>query len=219
MREADEANENMSVGSSISNEISSKKRASEKAEKAQLAWKKKLFSLNKIPTKRVSAIREVLISAIAIARKGNLLDILKDLREALTLHRPSGAGRARTAALSLLEKHGGYEKGEDHDEDETSDSDDDLTDDESLSAKDDSTQNSVSFLCAEAMMLTGSLGGDNQADRVDWKDSVMKCKTLSRCDYFVIAFCIKHIRFCSISLTRVYFCLTLIIGLRRLLKH
>jgi len=180
VREADEANENMSVGSSISNEISSEKRASEKAEKAQLAWKKKLFSLNSIPTKRVGAIREVLISAIAIARKGNLLDILKDLREALTLHRPSGAGRARTSALALLEKHGGYEKGEDQDEDETSDSDDDLTDDESFSAKDDSTPNSVSFLCAEAMMLTGSLGGDNQADRVDWKDSVMKCKTLSR---------------------------------------
>jgi len=180
VREADEANENMSVGSSISNEISTEKRALEKAEKARIAWKKKLFSLYSIPTKRVGAIREVLISAIAIARKGDLLDILHDLRAALALHRPGGAGRARTSALALLEKHGGYEKEADQEEGETSNSDDDLTDDESLSMKDDSTQNNVSFLCAEAMMLTGSLDGDNQADRVDWKNAVTKCKTLSR---------------------------------------
>lgn len=179
VQEADEANENMSVGSSISNEISTEKSA-KKAEKAQLAWKKKLFSLYSIPSKRAGAVREVLISAIAIARKGDLTDILQDLRLALTLHRPGGGGRARASALALLEKHGGYEKGEDQKEGEKSDSEDDWTDTESLSEKDDPILNSVSFLCAEAMMLTGSLEGDNHADRVDWKDAVTKCKTLSR---------------------------------------
>merc|ERR1712161_145319 len=107
------------------------------------------------------------ISAIAIARKGDLLDILKDLRLALTLVRPAAAGRARASALDLLEKQGGYKKGNILDEGEQSDSDDDMIDVESLSEKDDSTPNDdVSFLCTEAMMLTGSLQGDKQADRV-----------------------------------------------------
>lgn len=83
-------------------------------------------------------------------------------------------------ALELLEKHGGYEKGDVLDEGEQSDSDGGMTDVESLSEINDSTPTSVSFLCAEAMMLTGSLEGDNQADRVDWTDAVMQCKTLSR---------------------------------------
>ena len=100
--EVDDANDNLSVGSSQQNEISEEQKALEKAEKIQFAWKKKINSLKFIPTKRASAIREVLISAILIARKGNLEDVLLDLRLALNLHRPGAAGRSLCATSSCI---------------------------------------------------------------------------------------------------------------------
>jgi len=175
--EVDDANDNLSVGSSQQNEISDEQKALEKAEKIQFAWKKKINSLKFIPTKRASAIREVLISAILIARKGNLEDVLLDLRSALNLHRPGAAGRARQMALSVLEKYGGFdvvENGDEllEDEDTIMDSDDEKDDDEPLE--------NISYLCGEAMMLVGCLEGDNNADRVDWRDAVNDCKIISR---------------------------------------
>ena len=144
----------------------------------QQAWKKKIFSLHSIPTKRNAAIRDTLITAIAIARKGNLTDVLDDLRSALKLHRPGGAGRARSTALSLLDKYGGYEK-DAQGEDELSEKDDYLVEGKP-DENDQANPSEVSFLSSDAMMLSGSLDGNNYADRGDWKEVVMGCKTLSR---------------------------------------
>jgi len=172
VNEADEANDNMSTGS-----MDAEQKEEEKLEKIQSAWKKKLYSLNFIPTKRASVIREVLISAIAIARKGQLEEVLQDLRGALQLHRPGAAGRAKQEALSVLEKHGGYDL--DEDVDESFDIEDDLAESDD-GEEDEDSSNYESYLCAEAMVLTGCLEGDNNADRVDWREAVMGCKTLSR---------------------------------------
>ncbi len=177
-READEANDNESVDSTEMNEMDKDQRASEKEQKIQLAWKKKVNSIKYIPTKRASAIRDALIAAIAIARKGTFLDdVLEDLRSALNLHRPGAAGRARQAALAVLEKYGGYE---DRGDDEESSKDDDIG---NLDNEDDEVkaeEEDVSFLCTEAMMMLGCLDGDENANRVDWKEAVNNCKTLSR---------------------------------------
>ena len=99
----------MSVDSDDSNDMSPEEIALKRTEKLQTAWKKKIYSLHGIPTKRASAIREVLISAIAIARKGHFEDVLVDLRNALNLHRPGAAGKARHTALSVLQKYGDIE--------------------------------------------------------------------------------------------------------------
>jgi len=178
VQEVTDANDNMSVASNSSND--DLKKASMKVERARMAWKKKIFSLNSIPTKRAGAIRDILISAIAIARKGDLSDVVEDLRSALKLHRPGAAGRAKTEAMALLEKYGGYKKGEAKENVESLESENDLSDTESLSDKVESTPLSLTFRCAEAMMLSGSLSGDSHADRMDWKDAVMGCKTVSR---------------------------------------
>ena len=172
--DADFANDNMSTGSCESNEISEEQKAIKKIEKINIAWKKKISSLHHIPTKRVSAIREVLISSIAIARKGNLEEVLHDLRGALVLHRPGAAGRAKQTALAVLQKYGGYE----HDDDiDLNDDEEDFDDENDV---DDSSKDNASYLCTEAMILNGCLEGDKNADRVDWKEAVMECKTLSR---------------------------------------
>ncbi len=177
VHEADDANDNMSTGSSDSNEKSEEQKAEEKSEKYHLAWKKKVYSLHHIPTKRASAIREVLISAVAIARKGNLEEVLQDLRDALLLHRPGAAGRARQMALSILEKYGGIEIVDDGDE--YLEAEDDIVDSDDEKDDEDSSKYD-SYLCTEAMMITGCLEGDSNADRVDWREAVMGCKTLSR---------------------------------------
>ena len=171
----DEANDNISVTSQSSN--SSNKEVSERA---QTAWKKKIHSLNSIPASRASAIRDVLISAIALARKGRLTDVLTDLRSALKLLRPTGGGMARTAALSLLKRHGGYEKCDSKEDDTDDDESDKEIEEESL-VDQGIDENAVNtYLCPEAMMLSGSIGGDDIADRLDWKDGVLKSKTISR---------------------------------------
>ncbi len=176
VQEVDEANENMSVDSDGSNGADDEKEA-ERRERANYAWKKKVWALYAIPAKRASAIRDVLIAAIAIARKANISDALEDLRAALQLHRPGGGGRARTAALAVLEKYG-FEKKDDDDDEESVDGDDNLSEAETSDDADEDKR--ASFLSAEAMMTGGSLEGDNNADRVDWKDAVTTCKTLSR---------------------------------------
>ena len=175
VHDADDANDNMSTGSCESNEMSDEQKAMKKAEKINIAWKKKLSTLYNIPTKRASAIREVLISAITIARKGNVEEVLHDLRGALNLHRPGAAGRARQTALAVLQKHGGYQF---DNESDLPDDEEDFSDDENDAA--DSTKDDVSYLCNDAMILNGCLEGDKNADRVDWKEAVIGCKTLSR---------------------------------------
>ena len=176
-KEVDEANDNVTVASDESDKGEAD---AERLEKTQYAWKKKIYSLHHILPRRAGPIRDTLIAAIAIARKGNLTDVLEDLRECLKLHRPGAGGRARTAALNLLTKYK-FELKDDDDEDN------DMDDDESMSevgsvqdATDDTNDQEATFLSPEAMMLSGSLEGDDQADRVDWKDAVATCKILSR---------------------------------------
>lgn len=178
VREADEADDNGSVDSTEMKEISEEQRALDRAEKIELGWKKKINSLKRIPTKRAGAIRDVLIAAIGIARKGNLDEVLVDLRSALNLHRPGAAGKARQTALAVLEKYGGCD--DDGDEDEGDKDDDELStvDDDNNDEK--TSEEGESFLCTEGMMIFGCLDGNEFADRVDWKEAVNDCKTLSR---------------------------------------
>ncbi len=174
--EVDEANDNVSV---VSNESDDDKAGLDLLQRANYAWKKKIYSLNSILARQTSAVRDVIISAIAIARKGKINDVLEDLREALKLYRPGGAGRARTMALSLLQKYGFTLREDDIDE---SDFEDTASEVGSIQdGKENGEANeSASFLSSEAMMIGGSLDGDNLADRVDWTDAVTACRTVSR---------------------------------------
>ena len=176
VHEANEADDNGSVDSAEMNEIDEEQQALEKEKKLQLGWRKKINSIKYIPTKRASAIRDVLIAAIAIARKGNLEDVLIDLRSALNLHRPCAAGRCKQMALSVLEKYGGYD--DDGEDNQGTDINDDLS---NLGEEtNESSEEDMTFLCTEAMMLLGCLDGNDNANRFDWTEAVNNCKSLSR---------------------------------------
>lgn len=174
--EVDEANDNLSIDTDSSDNGDEKE--AEKLERANYAWKRKVWSLNAIPARRAAAIRDVLISAIAIARKGHLSDVLEDLRAALQIHRPGGGGRARSAALALLDKYG-FERKEDNDN-ESLNGDDGTSEIESSDDLYNHDLKQTSFLSVEAMILNGSLEGDDNADRVDWRDAVTSCRSVSR---------------------------------------
>jgi len=175
-QEVDEANDNITV---ISNDSDSGKAEAQRLERAHYSWKRKIYSLHSITPRRAGPIRDVLVSAIAIARKGNLTGVLEDLRECLKIHRPGAGGRARTAALNLLQKYG-FELRDD-DEDEVEEEEESMSEVGSIQdATNDTEEQEATFLSPEAMMLSGSLEGDDQADRVDWKDAVATCKTVSR---------------------------------------
>ena len=161
-QDADEADDNMSA--------SSEDQRSLQEQKEKLAWKKKINALRYIETKRHSQIREVVVEAITAARKAQQGSVVSKLRSALLLHHPNAASECKVAALAVLDNHGGY-----HEEDDDSD-DESVMDDENNEEEDEIP----SLLCGEAMMITGSLGGDDNADRVDWIDAVKSCKTISR---------------------------------------
>ena len=178
--EVDTANDNMSVDSGEEEDGADAEKQVEREERGQSAWKKKIYSLHEITPRRAGAIREVIIAAIAIARKANLPDvIINDLRAALQLHRPGAGGRARTAALALLEKYPYTPPSTSADDDDASETEDGSLDDLDSQLGDNETKEET-FLAPEAMMLTGSLEGDQFADRVDWKDAVATCQTISR---------------------------------------
>jgi hypothetical protein len=110
------------------------------------------------------------VEAITAARKAHFGRVVSKLRSALLLHRPNAAGECKAAALAVLDSHGGYHA-EDDDSDDESDKEEEINEE-----KDDVP----TLLNAEATMISGSLGGDDDADRVDWIDAVKSCKTLSR---------------------------------------
>lgn len=175
-KEVDEANDNVSV---VSNESDDCKAESELLERANYAWKKKIYSLHSILPRRASAVRDIIISAIAIARKGNITDVLEDLREALKLHRPGAGGRARTMALNLLQKYGFTLREDDSNESDIEDSPSEIASIQDSNENREDSQ-ATSFLSSEAMMINGSLEGDDNADRVDWNDAVTTCRSVSR---------------------------------------
>ena len=168
--EADEANENSSATSSAGNSLASQK------EHSVIAWKKKIHSLKKMQGRNVNAVRDCIIAAITLARKHKQKEALLGLRESLHVCSQNSAVEARDSALSVLSKHGGYEPPSD---DDSTDSDVNEGSLENLDNQ-ENDESVESLLCAEAMMISGSLDGDETADRVDWKDAVMGCKTLSR---------------------------------------
>ena len=96
-KEVDEANDNITV---ISNDSDSGKAEAQRLERAHYSWKRKIYSLHSITPRRAGPIRDVLVSAIAIARKGNLTGVLEDLRECLKqMKKESG----KILVLKLLE--------------------------------------------------------------------------------------------------------------------
>eukprot|EP00568_Trieres_chinensis_P005265 CAMPEP_0183304010 /NCGR_PEP_ID=MMETSP0160_2-20130417/9249_1 /TAXON_ID=2839 ORGANISM="Odontella Sinensis, Strain Grunow 1884" /NCGR_SAMPLE_ID=MMETSP0160_2 /ASSEMBLY_ACC=CAM_ASM_000250 /LENGTH=341 /DNA_ID=CAMNT_0025466995 /DNA_START=3 /DNA_END=1028 /DNA_ORIENTATION=+ len=170
---ADEAGDDASDASSVDDDSAQENYL----KKAQNDWKKMIHRLEKIPTGRWGAIREILISAISIARKAHLNEVVKELRSALLLHRPSAAGAAKASALEILSKHGGYEMSDDESEDFDPESD---MMEVSGTSSESGTEEIPTLLCSEAMMMSGCLDGDDNADRVDWADAVKTCRTLSR---------------------------------------
>lgn len=174
-KEVDEANDNVTV---VSNDSDTGRLEAERLERANYSWKRKIYSLHSISHKRAAHIRDVLVSAIAVARKANLTDVLEDLRECLKIHRPGAGGRARTMALNLIQKYG-FELRE-GDEDEADD-DDSLSEVGSVQdTSNEADDQGTTFLPPDAMVLSGCLEGDDQADRVDWKDAVSRSRTISR---------------------------------------
>lgn len=174
--EVDVASENVSIVSDGTQEEESEdSKIMKRKEKAKALWKDKIFSLNSIATKRAALIRDVLISAIAIARKGDLHDVVEDLQSALKLHRPGAGGQAKSQALSLIDKYGGYDA-QDLDESSIVLGDMDI---EEMEVS-ENEKDAPSSLCADVMVLTGCLEGHDDADRVDWKESVLECRKISR---------------------------------------
>mmetsp|Transcript_2102 Transcript_2102/g.3894 ORF Transcript_2102/g.3894 Transcript_2102/m.3894 type:complete len:1326 (+) Transcript_2102:117-4094(+) len=138
-------------------------------------WKWKINALKQVPTPRYVLIRDIIVAAIIVARKSHHTQVAADLKQALQLHRPKSALDAKQAAIAVLEKYGGYDGVED----------DDVIDFEELVQVDtgdkkleDATVESM--ICDEVVMMTGSLGGEENADRTDWFDAVKGCKSISR---------------------------------------
>lgn len=171
-RDAGEADDNMSAASDDEEEHQ---------EMHMNLWKKKVFQIRNTPAKKYTFIRDCLIEAIAAARKAQYPVIVAKLRAALLLQQPSSAGDCKAAALAVLLEYGGYNVDEENQGDE-------------VEVKDDEEEAVPSLLNTEAMMITGSLDGDDMANRLDWIEGVEDCKTLSRFAALVIAFSSKAIR-------------------------
>mmetsp|Transcript_6232 Transcript_6232/g.8811 ORF Transcript_6232/g.8811 Transcript_6232/m.8811 type:complete len:1455 (+) Transcript_6232:93-4457(+) len=167
-QDADDADANMSVGSNEDEQETEEG-------KKQLMWKKKINSLRSIPTHRYGQIREILVEAIAAARKAHDPAVVAELRAALLLHHPNAAGECKSTAIAILEKYGGYD-----DEDDEDSEGEEVEADEKEQAESDEDEKVPTVLSGEAMMLNGSVRGDEHANRVDWIDAVKACKTLSR---------------------------------------
>jgi len=161
-QDADEADDNMSA--------SSEDHRSSQEQKEKLLWKKKINALRTMDTRKHVQIREIVVEAITAARKAHFGSIVTKLRSALLLCQPHAAGECKNAALRVLDSHGGYHE-EDVDSDEESETEEEAAEEE---------EEVPSALSAEAMALTGNLGGDDDADRIDWINAVKSCKTLSR---------------------------------------
>ena len=146
-------------------------------EKAELGWKKKVYSLTNIPVKRAAIIRDVIISAIAIARKAHLQGPLEDLRAALAEHRPTGANKAKLMALEALERHGGYVPDDDESDDEE---DDDVMeiDNDGEDQGEQAMKKVETLLCDDANRIFASIKEEDNTSRDEWIEGVKACKHL-----------------------------------------
>ena len=146
--------------------------------KSLKCWRRKINALKRIPTQRHVLIRDIIVAAITAARKTHHNQVAADLKKALQLHRPSAAGEARVAAIEVLENYGGYD-GLDEDEDVDFD---ELVQVDAVDQKlDEAAAAEIeSMICDEVTMMSGSLGGEDNADRTDWFDVMKSCKSISR---------------------------------------
>ncbi|KAL7522817.1 hypothetical protein ACHAWX_007527 [Stephanocyclus meneghinianus] len=147
--------------------------------KRRQCWKRKINALKQIPSSRYGIIRDIIVAAVTVARKSHLNQVAAELKLALQLHRPQAAAEAKSAALGVLEKYGGYNEVENEDDDM------DLDEIAAVNVGDKKTSEEVepvisSFLCDEVTMMTGSIGGNQDADQYDWRDVLKTCKSISR---------------------------------------
>eukprot|EP00980_Cylindrotheca_fusiformis_P010673 scaffold2381_cov128-Cylindrotheca_fusiformis.AAC.14 len=173
-RDADEADDNMSASPEEN-----------KQEQLQLAWKRLIYRLNQIPAKSHSKIRQTVVEAITAARKAQNAVIVTALRDALLQFHPEAAGACKSAALMLLEQHGGYDDVDDEDDDVG-----EMEQDDSQEARELESGLSAA-LCAEAVILHSSLDGREDATRVDWMNAVKRAKTFSKMAALCAGFCAK----------------------------
>lgn len=172
VEEADTAEEDGGAQSDDEDDADQKKRGQN--------WKIKINALNKVPTPKYTLIRDIIVAAITVARKAHLNQVAAELKAALQLHRPHAAGEAKVAAIAVLEKYGGYDASGDEEEDV--DFDELAAVDAPAESPDNEADGAAitSMLCSEAIMMSGSIGGDDDADPYDWSDAIKECKSLSR---------------------------------------
>jgi hypothetical protein len=156
-----------------------------KQEQLQSAWKKILHRLNRLSAKFHAKIRAIVVEAIAAARKAHLGEVVGQLRSALLLFHPEAAGQCKSAALKVLEEHGGYHDIDDDDEDEDGDEDKKPLEE---SNKEEPEVGISTVLCADAGSLNSSLEGQ---DRADWIAAVKSAKTVSKFASLAVAFANK----------------------------
>jgi len=162
----DEINENVSVNGE---EVEQKM--------AVNRWKKQIHLLNTF-TSRAGFVRESIIKAILLARKGGLKSVTSDLQNALKLFRPNSAVAAKTEALAILERYGGYvplmDDEENDEEEEGSTNNDDVI------LREDKSNEVQSKLTDRALSLTACLNLNKDIDQNHWRTAVKHCKTLSK---------------------------------------
>lgn len=143
-------------------------------------WKVKINALRRLPTTRYGLIRDIIVAAISVARKSHLNQVAVDLKAALQLLRPSAAGEAKSAAIQVLEKYGGYEGSDDEDADVDFDELAAAANAGDANVDEEAEAIVASLLCDEVRMINGSVGGDGFSDKSDWSDAIKDCKSVSR---------------------------------------
>jgi hypothetical protein len=142
------------------------------------AWKRSIHRLKSIQARKHAQVREAVTEAIGAARRAQNGAVVAQLRSALMLHHPSACGGCKSAALEVLENHGGYDP-----EDDDQDDDEVNGDVKKLEDSDDAC-----LLAEEAVVMDSSLDGNEYAGRVDWIEAVKSCKTFSKLGSLICAF-------------------------------
>ncbi|CAB9501476.1 expressed unknown protein [Seminavis robusta] len=155
----------------------------ERERKKKLAWRKLIHKLRNVPSKRHAVVKQILVDALAAARKANLKEVVGELKDALLEYHSTAAGACKTAALKVLDSHGGYDDSEDDDDEEDEDEEDQEN-------EGDKKKNEVSSsLHLDAIIVNGSLDSNSEdVNHDDWVEYVKTCKTLSRMGSLVTSF-------------------------------
>ena len=163
----------------------------EELNKRRDCWKVKINALHRINPGKYALVRDIIVASITVARKSHLNNVAADLKLALPLMRPHAGGEARLAAIKVLEKYGGYDGSEDDDDDLDFDELAKVnTTDKNASGEEDGAA-IASLLCDEVRMISGSIGGDDFADKDDWRDAIKDCKSVSRLAVMIQSFLAK----------------------------